>query len=128
VWKSPAHRRLREFGLDAIAQVDLQERVHHNQPLESLSKMSFAIIQTVVRRIEKRYGIKMLEDVTRTMKLIRYGQQRLQLDVDEIAELERIPMIEVPEYREPTRRNAPTRLVKSGGSGVMSARMCRLVA
>jgi glucosyl-3-phosphoglycerate synthase len=88
------------FGLEAIAQVDLQERVHHNQPLESLSKMSFAIIQAVMRRIEKRYGIKMLEDVNKTMKLIRYGQQRLQLDVDEIAELERIPMIEVPEYRD----------------------------
>jgi glucosyl-3-phosphoglycerate synthase len=62
--------------------------------------MSFAIIQAVMRRIEKRYGIKMLEDVNKTMKLIRYGQQRLQLDVDEIAELERIPMIEVPEYRD----------------------------
>ena len=87
------------FGLDAIAQVDLQERIHHNQPLESLSKMSFAIIQTVMRRMEKRYGIKMLEDVNKTMKLIRYGQQRLLLDVDEIAELERPPMIEVTEYK-----------------------------
>ncbi|MFH1184390.1 MAG: glucosyl-3-phosphoglycerate synthase [Chloroflexota bacterium] len=88
-----------KYGLDAIAQVDLQERIHHNQPLESLSKMSFAIIQTVMRRMEKRYGIKMLEDVNKTMKLIRYGQQRLLLDVDEIAELERPPMIEVMEYR-----------------------------
>jgi glucosyl-3-phosphoglycerate synthase len=98
-----------KFGLESIAQVDLQERVHHNQPLESLSKMSFAIIQTVMRRIEKRYGIKMLEDVNKTMKLIRYGQQRLQLEVDEIAELERIPMIDVPEYRE--RRPGPRRSV-----------------
>jgi len=87
-----------KFGLGAIAQVDLQERIHHNQPLESLSKMSFAIIQTVMRRIEKRYGIRMLEDVNKTMKLIRYDQQRLLLDVDEIAELERPPMIEVPTY------------------------------
>ncbi|HEY5982543.1 MAG TPA: glucosyl-3-phosphoglycerate synthase [Anaerolineales bacterium] len=87
-----------KFGLDAIAQVDLQERIHHNQPLESLSKMSFAIIQTVMRRIERRYDIKMLEDVNKTMKLIRYGQQRLMLDVDEIAELERPPMLEMPEY------------------------------
>jgi glucosyl-3-phosphoglycerate synthase len=60
--------------------------------------MSFAIIQTVMRRMEKRYGIKMLEDVNKTMKLIRYGQQRLLLDVDEIAELERPPMIEMSEY------------------------------
>ena len=88
-----------KFGLDAIAQVDLQERIHHNQPLESLSKMSFAIIQTVMRRIEKRYGVKMLEDVNKTMKLIRYGQQRLRLDVDEIAELERPPMIEIDDYQ-----------------------------
>ena len=89
-----------KFGLSAIAQVDLQERIHHNQPLESLSKMSFAIIQTVVRRIEKRYGTKLLEDVNKTMKLIHYGQQRLLLDVEEIAEQERPPMMDVPEYRE----------------------------
>ncbi len=88
-----------KFGLSAIAQVDLQERIHHNQPLESLSKMSFAIIQTVVRRIEKRYGTKLLEDVNKTMKLIEYGQQRLLLDVVEIAEQERPPMMDVPEYR-----------------------------
>lgn len=88
------------FGLNAIAQVDLQERVHHNQPLESLSKMSFAIIQTVCRRIERRYGIHMLEDVNKSMKLIRYEQGRLFLDVEEIAELERPAMIELAEYRE----------------------------
>ncbi len=88
-----------KYGLSAIAQVDLQERIHHNQPLESLSKMSFAIIQTVVRRIEKRYGGKLLEDVNKTMKLIRYDQQRLLLDVEEIAEQERPPMISLPEYQ-----------------------------
>jgi len=89
-----------KFGLSSIAQVDLQERVHHNQPLESLSKMSFAIIQTVVRRIEKRYGMKLLEDVNKTMKLIRYGEQRLLLDVEEIAELERPAMADLEQYQE----------------------------
>jgi glucosyl-3-phosphoglycerate synthase len=94
------------FGLDSIAQVDLQERIHHNQPLESLSKMSFAIIQTVMRRMERRYGIQMLEDVNKTMKLIRYGERRLLLDVDEIAELERPPMLEIEEYRQRLDRRA----------------------
>ena len=89
-----------KFGLGSIAQVDLQERIHHNQPLESLSKMSFAIIQTVMRRIERRYGTKLLEDINKTMKLIRYGQQRLLLDVVEIAELERPAMVEINEYRD----------------------------
>ena len=88
------------FGLGAIAQVDLEERIHHNQPLESLSKMSFAIIQTVIRRMERRYGTRLLEDVNKSMKMIRYGQRRLLLDVEEIAELERPPMVEIPEYRQ----------------------------
>lgn len=86
------------FGLNAIGQVDLQERVHHNQQLESLSKMSFAIIQTVVRRLERRYERNFLEDVNKTMKLIRYDKDVLFLDVNEIAELERSAMLEIPEY------------------------------
>ncbi len=89
-----------KYGLGAIAQVDLQERIHHNQPLESLSKMSFAIVQAVVRRIEKRYGTNILEDINKTMKLIRYEQSRLYLEVEEIAELERPPMIGLEEYRQ----------------------------
>lgn len=87
-----------KFGLRSIGQVDLQERIHHNQPLESLSKMSFAIIQAVIRKLEKRYDQNILENVNTTMKLIRYGQERFFLDVDEVAERERPPMIEIPEY------------------------------
>ena len=91
---------LEKFGLSAIAQVDLQERIHHNQPLEALSKMSFAIIQAVMRKLETRYGQNILENVNRTMKLIRYEQESFILDIEEIAERERPPMIELPEYRE----------------------------
>ena len=53
--------------------MDLLERIHHNQPLEALSKMSFAIIQAVIRKLERRYGQSILDDVNKTMKLIRYG-------------------------------------------------------
>jgi glucosyl-3-phosphoglycerate synthase len=85
-------------GLSAIAQVDLEERVHHNQPLESLSKMSFAIVQAVIQRLERRYGLDILEEVNKTMKLIRYEPGRFFLEVEEIAERSRPPMIELPEY------------------------------
>jgi len=87
-----------KYGLNSIGQVDLLERVHHNQQLESLSKMAFAIIQTVVRRLERRYGRNFLEDVNKTMKLIRYDKDVLYLDVNEIAELERSAMVDIPEY------------------------------
>ena len=91
------------YGLSAIAQVDLLERVHHNQHLEALSKMSFAIIQTVMRRLEKRFGRAVLEEVNRSMKLIRHDSKGYFLDVEEIAELERPPMIQVYEYAERNR-------------------------
>lgn len=91
---------LENFGLDTIAQVDLRKRVHHNQPLESLSKMSFTIIQTVIRKVEWRYGRNILEEVNKTMKLIRYQSKRFFLEVEEIVERERPPMVDVPEYRE----------------------------
>jgi glycosyltransferase involved in cell wall biosynthesis/nucleotide-binding universal stress UspA family protein len=95
-----------KFGLNAIAQVDLQERIHHNQPLEALSKMSFAIIQAVSRKLENSLDRNFLKDVNKTMKLVRYNSGRFFLDVEEIAELERQPMLEVPEYLE--KLNQPT--------------------
>ena len=89
------------YGLSAIAQVDLLERIHHNQHLEALSKMSFAIIQTVMRKLEKRFGRAVLEDVNRSMKLIHHNNKGgYFLEVEEIAERERPPMIEVQEYLE----------------------------
>jgi glycosyltransferase involved in cell wall biosynthesis/nucleotide-binding universal stress UspA family protein len=91
---------LKTSGLDAIAQVDLQERVHHNQPLEALSKMSFAIIQAVAAKLEVYSGYSLLEDVNRSMKMIRYETGRLYLDVEEIAERERPPILEIPAYQE----------------------------
>jgi glucosyl-3-phosphoglycerate synthase len=89
-----------KFGLRAIAQVDLQERIHHNQPLEALSKMSFAIIQAVNRKLENNLERNFMKEVNKTMKLVRYDAGHFFLDVEEIAEQERPPMLEVPEYRE----------------------------
>ncbi len=88
-----------KYGLKAIAQVDLLERIHHNQTLEALSKMSFAILQAVIHKLERRYHLAMLEDVNKSMKLIRHKRGTYFLDVEELAERERPPMIEVADYR-----------------------------
>jgi glucosyl-3-phosphoglycerate synthase len=92
------------FGLSAIAQVDLEERIHHNQPLESLSKMSFAIIQAIIQRLERRFGENLLEEVNKTMKLIRYVPGHFFLEVEEIAERDRPPIVQLPEYLESRNR------------------------
>jgi glycosyltransferase involved in cell wall biosynthesis len=88
------------YGLRSIAQVDLLERIHHNQELEALGKMSFAIIQTVLRKLETRYERSIVEDVNKTMKLIRYANGGYFLEVDVVAELERPPMNTIPKYLE----------------------------
>ena len=90
---------MERFGLQAIAQIDLQERIHHNQPLEALSKMSFAIIQAVFHKLESKHERSFLEDINKTMKLVHYSSGRYYLDVEELVERERQPMIELPEYR-----------------------------
>ncbi|MDX1435732.1 MAG: glucosyl-3-phosphoglycerate synthase [Anaerolineales bacterium] len=99
------------FRLSAIGQVDLDERIHRNQSLDRLSKMSFAIIQTVFSRLENRYGFEMIEALNRTMKTVKHEAESYYLEVEQIAELERPPMITIPEYRE--RRGLP--LVQSLG-------------
>jgi glucosyl-3-phosphoglycerate synthase len=39
------------FGLDAIAQVDLERRVHRNRDVQALGRMSFGILQAVFQRL-----------------------------------------------------------------------------
>ncbi len=39
------------FGMDAIAQVDLERRVHRNQEVQALGRMSFGILQAVFLRL-----------------------------------------------------------------------------
>lgn len=86
--------------LASIGQVNLDERIHRNQPLQNLSKMSFAIIQTMLSKLERRYGVQFLEDINRTMKSIRYDREHFFLEVNEIIEEERPPMILVDEYQQ----------------------------
>lgn len=89
-----------QYGLGAIAQVDLLKRIHHNQELDALSKMSFAIIQTVMHKLEQRYERSFIEDVNKTMKMIRYRNGEYFLDVAEIIESNRPPIITLQQYRE----------------------------
>ena len=41
---------LENHGLDSMAQCNLIERQHRHQPINSLSKMSSAIMQTILKR------------------------------------------------------------------------------
>jgi nucleotide-binding universal stress UspA family protein len=88
-----------EIGLSAIAQVDLEERVHRNQSLASLSQMAFAILQVVMQRLQEKNRIQIIDEVNRSMKLIKPQQKSYALELKPIQDRERPPMITIPEYR-----------------------------
>jgi glucosyl-3-phosphoglycerate synthase len=91
---------LDEFGLSAIAQVNLGERVHRNQTLGALSVMSFAIIQVVLQRLEERQKVHFLEDVNRSMKLIHTAAGQLHLEMRAVRDVERPAIQSLPVYEQ----------------------------
>ena len=60
--------------------------------------MSFQILQVFIRRLESRYG-PMLAEANKTMKLVQHDADRFYLELDDIREHERPPMLSVAEYR-----------------------------
>ena len=88
----------REYGMEAFAQTDLDQRVHRNQETISLGKMSFGILQTFLHRM-KFYG--MMTDMPELSIILRQFQAHddvFESIEQEIVEEERPPMITIPEY------------------------------
>jgi glucosyl-3-phosphoglycerate synthase len=91
---------LEQAGLAAIGQVDLERRIHRNQPLPSLSQMAFVILQATMRKLEERHRIELLTEMGRTMKLITQDRERLSLTVREIGDQLRPAIRSIPAYQE----------------------------
>ena len=91
----------RKFGLKSIAQVDLIERVHRNQPLESLSRMAYGILQVFVERANALGKIITPKAIKQTYSFIdsTLGGP-FELMHKKIIEVQRPPMIKVRAYRE----------------------------
>jgi glucosyl-3-phosphoglycerate synthase len=87
-------------GLSAIGQVDLERRIHRNQPLGNLSQMAYVILQGAIRKLEERHRIELLTEVGRGMKLINQERDKFNLEVREIGDALRPPMRTVAAYQE----------------------------
>ena len=83
-----------------LGQVDLERRVHRNQELEGLSRMSFVILAAVIKRLEERRRARLFADLGSTMQLPRFKDGELGLEVIDLADHERPPMLQIPEYLE----------------------------
>ena len=89
-----------KWGLDVMAQVDLERRVHHNQSTKALGKMAFTILKTFYNRLEQLDMV----DIKRNLydEMIQYNmiKDSYQPDIYKIQRKERPPIIEIPAYRE----------------------------
>jgi glucosyl-3-phosphoglycerate synthase len=86
------------FGVDAIAQVDLDVRVHRNHDISALSRMAFAVLQAAIRRLEAAGRITLAEELqTSYLQVGREGDAR-ELGWSELGLTERPPAATIPEY------------------------------
>jgi glucosyl-3-phosphoglycerate synthase len=89
-----------KWGMDIIAQTDLDTRVHSNKETKDLGKMSFGILQTFWNRLAKYKGIKDIKIDNYNMLQVVIDEDNPVLEEHEIRESERRPMVEVQAYRE----------------------------
>lgn len=97
---------LNAYGLDTMAQVDLDVRVHENQPLSALGRMSFGIDQTILTRLVRDKKIDLTSNISHS--LIGFANKNKVLPVtDTINLIERPPMNTVPEYTAKFKTRSP---------------------
>jgi len=87
-----------KWGIDVMAQVDLDRRVHRNQDTKALGRMSFVILKTFLNRIEGLGNIKLNTELFDEMIQYKQTSGEYQADIYKIKGHERPPMISVPEY------------------------------
>lgn len=88
---------LEKAGLDSMAQVDLDERVHRNRPLAELGPMAYAIGKTILQRAEERGRLRSALDFPMA-PLLRPSPDGI--SIENVFELERPPMELIPAYFE----------------------------
>lgn len=96
-------------GLDALAQVDLTQRVHRNRPLAELTPMAYAIARTILRRAEEWGRIRAGIDYPTNPLLLPDADEGMKAVA--VQEIERPPMELVPTYLRAVQARGPAMAV-----------------
>jgi glucosyl-3-phosphoglycerate synthase len=102
-----------KWGLDVIAQVDLERRVHRNQDTRALGRMSFVVIKTFLKRLENLGLVELKKDIYDEMIQYQLVKNDISPEVLKMVGIERPPMISIPEYLEkfgPSAKTPPRQL------------------
>lgn len=103
-----------KWGLDVIAQVDLDRRIHRNQDIKSLGRMAFVILKTFCSRIEKLGLVSFNQESFDEMIQYNLVKDAFLPDTCKIEGLERPPILEIPEYRQKF-KTAGSRSIEADG-------------
>jgi glucosyl-3-phosphoglycerate synthase len=90
VWK--------KYGLSRMAQSDLDKRVHHNQSLGALGKMSFGIMQAIYALLEEDHKLELKTDLNKTFRTVKHVDHQYSFHSSRVEVKKRPPMITIPEY------------------------------
>lgn len=97
-----------QYGLEAFAQTDLDQRIHENKPTRALGKMAFGILQTFIKRAKNLGIIEKINDFETVLRQTQAKDEAYEQAELEIVEEERPPMIEIEEYRNKFNRTIHT--------------------
>ncbi len=86
-----------KYGLNKMAQVNLETRIHHNQPLTELGKMSFAILQALFDLLEENV-LTLKKEFSSLFRSVKWEDGEFSFTESEVKVKKRPPMIEIPEY------------------------------
>jgi glucosyl-3-phosphoglycerate synthase len=87
------------FGMESLAQVDLVERVHYNQTIAALGRMSFGVMQAVLLRLQEDGKIDIRQGFSNYFTQVDSKDGEYLLDKRRIEVIERPPIKDIPEYR-----------------------------
>ncbi|HVE97840.1 MAG TPA: glucosyl-3-phosphoglycerate synthase [Mycobacteriales bacterium] len=85
-------------GLDAIAQVDLERRVHRNQSVEKLGRMAFVIQQSLMSRLQREGRLALTDVPVPRIAQFRNRRGEYLAVTHELPVDERPPLVDVAEY------------------------------
>ena len=87
-----------KWGLDVMAQVDLDRRIHRNQDTKALGRMAFVILKTFINRKVRLGLIDLKDDLFDEMIQYNLVNDKYEPDIYKITGHERPPIIDIPEY------------------------------
>ncbi len=88
------------WGLDVIAQVDLDRRVHRNQETKALGRMAFVIIKTFINRMRELGVAEIKKEMFEEMIQYSLFKNKFEPTIFNFEGQDRPPMIEIEAYRE----------------------------